>query len=253
MKKIITLLISVFALAGCGITVPYFEKLDPEYVCGNYPSPYCQPNSSMQYSKVKSGRDYDGNPKNYLGRSFENFFETTPCVGVEVKEADVVISGLQNVNGTLKDEERIQFANKLSADIVALVQMSGVPVPPGVSADISAEVERNIENTDTSTIQLEYKRIDLTTEFMDAHLQACLDKTPKNMDVTTGISVITVSGNWTSEKFVDTLSSLEAKASYSILTESAKAGYQQAKDRAMEGKFEPVSFIFAVAHRQGKL
>jgi len=253
MKKVIALLGVATAITGCGITVPYFENLDPEYVCGNYPSPYCQPNSSKQYSPVKSGRDYDGNPNNYLGRSFESFFETTPCVSAAVTDTDVVISGVQGVTGTLKDEEQTKFANKLSADIVALVQMNGVPVPPGVSADISAEVERKIKNTDTSSIQLEYKRIDLKQEFMDAHLQNCLDKTPKNLDVSTGISVITVSGSWTSDKVVDTLASVEAKASYSILSDSAKAEYQQAKTRALSGQFKPVSFIFAVAHRKGAL
>ena len=91
-----------------------------------------------------------------------------------VTESDVVVSGLQNVTGTLKDDEQTKFSNKLSADIVALVEMNGVPVPAGVSADISAEIESKIKNTDTSKIQLEYKRIDLSTEFMDAHLQNCL-------------------------------------------------------------------------------
>lgn len=253
MKKIIAAIGAATAITGCGITVPYFENLDPEYVCGNYPSPYCQPNSSKQYSKVKSGRDYDGNPKNYLGRSFESFFETTPCVSAEVKDSDVDISGFQSVTGTLKDEEQTKFANKLSADIIALVQMNGVPVPPGVSADISAEVERKIKNTDTSSIQLEYKRIDLKQDFIDAHLQNCLAKTPKSLDVSTGISVITVSGSWTSDKVVDTLASVEAKASYSILSDSAKAEYQQAKTRALNGQFKPVSFIFAVSHRKGVL
>lgn len=246
------LVLGVLALSGCGITVPYYDTLDPEYVCGDYPSPYCQPNSSQQYSKVKSGKDYDGKPKNYLGRSFKSFFETSACVDAVVTDSDVVISGLQNVTGTLKDDEQTKFSNKLSADIVALVEMNGVPVPPGVSADINAEIESKIKNTDTSKIQLEYKRIDLRTEFMDAHLQNCLAKTPKDMDVSTGISVITVSGSWTSDKVVETLAAVEAKASYSILSDSAKAEYQQAKERVMAGEFKPVSFIFAVAHRDGK-
>jgi hypothetical protein len=190
--------------------------------------------------------------KNYLGRSFKSFYETSTCVDSVVTESDVVVSGLQNVTGTLKDVEQTKFSNKLSADIVALVEMNGVPVPPGVSADINAEIESKIKNTDTSKIQLEYKRIDLSTEFMDAHLQNCLAKTPKDMDVSTGISVITVSGSWTSDKVVETLAAVEAKASYSILSDSAKAEYQQAKERAMAGEFKPVSFIFAVAHRDGK-
>lgn len=251
MKQVITL--SVLALSGCKIAVPYYEDLDPKYVCGDYPSPYCQPNSSTQFSKIKSGKDYDGKPKNYLGRSFENFFETTPCVSSEVNSNDVVVSGLQNVTGTLSTQEQKSFSNKLSADILELVQMNGVPVPEGYSAEVSAEVERSIKNTDSSDIQLEYKRIDLSQEFMDAHLQNCLAQTPKTHNVSTGISVITVSGSWASDKVVDTLAALEAKASYSNLSNDAKAEFQQAKNRAMNGEFKPVSFVFAVAHRKGKL
>jgi hypothetical protein len=91
--------------------------------------------------------------------------------------------------------------------------MNGVPVSPGVSADINAEIESKIKNTDISKIQLEYKRIDLSTGFMDAHLQNCLAKTPEDMNVFTGISVITVSGSWTSDKVVETLTAVETKAS----------------------------------------
>jgi hypothetical protein len=252
MKNVLAALGITVALSSCSISVPYYERLDPEYVCGGYPAPYCQPNSSKKYSRIKSGADYDGKPKNYLGRSFVSFFETSPCVGVEVTDSDVVISGEQSVTGMLRNEERTKFANKLSADIVALIQLNGVPVPPGVTADISAEVERTVKNTDISSIELQYKRIDLSQEFMDSHLESCLVKTPRSRRVSTGISVITVSGSWTSDKVADTLASVEAKASYNIMSDSAKAEYQQAKTRAMKGQFKPVSFVFAVAHRRGQ-
>jgi hypothetical protein len=58
---------------------------------------------------VKSGKDYDGKPKNYLGQSFKSFFLTSACVETEITNSDVIVSGLQNVTGTLKDDEQTKF------------------------------------------------------------------------------------------------------------------------------------------------
>ncbi len=252
MKNPLILILSIF-FSGCSIKVPYFEDLDPKYVCGNYPSPYCQPNSSTRWSKIKSGVDYNGNPNHYLGRSYIKYFQTSKCVDREITESDIIISGLQTVKASLKDNEKTKFSNKLSADIIALIKMNGAPVPPGINAGVNAEVAQKIDNTDNSTVELEYKRIDLTKDFIDKYLENCLAKTPKNMSVATGISIITVSGQWSSNKLSESMANIEASASYSILADEAKAEYKQAKDRILNGKFEPVSLVFAVAYRLGKL
>lgn len=251
MKNVIGVL-GIVLLTGCEtVQIPYFEKLDPKYVCGGSPSPICQPTSSVKYSKVKD-LDFDGNPSHYLGRSFVNFFERSKCVDADITEDDVVISGYQKVQGKLKDETKTDFSNKISADIVSLLRLNSVPVPEGVKADISSEVAREVDNTDTNSIELEYRRIDLSTKFIDDHMANCQAKTSSKHKVSTGISVITVSGSWTSERITETLTTIEAKASYSILSDEAKAKYENAKDRALNGEFKPVSFIFAVAHRPGK-
>ena len=251
MKKILITSLTI-AMSGCGITVPYFDDLDPKYVCGGKPSPYCQPTSSTEYSKIKNGLDYSGDPNHYLGRSFSVFFEREKCVASEINNSDVNISGYQKLTGTLKDESKKEFSNKLSADVVDLLKLNGVPVPPEVQADISTEVSKAIDNKDTSSVSLEYRRIDLSQDYIDNNLNECLNKTPKNLDVSTGISVITVSGTWASNNIAKTLASVEASASYSVLSDEAKAKYDNTKERVLKGEFEPVSFIFAVAHRPGK-
>lgn len=251
MKKILITTLTV-AISGCGITVPYFDDLDPKYVCGGKPSPYCQPTSSTEYSKIKNGLDYDGNPNHYLGRSFSVFFEREKCVDSEISNSDIIVSGYQKLTGTLKDESKTEFSNKMSADVVELLKLNGVPVPPGVKAEISTEVSKAINNTDTSSVSLEYRRIDLSTDYIDNNLDSCLKKTARNLDVSTGISVITVTGSWASDNLVKTLASVEASANYSVLSDSAKAKYDNTKERVLKGEFSPVSFIFAVAHRPGK-
>lgn len=251
MKKLLVVA-GASLLASCAsIEIPYFEKLDPKYVCGGSPSPDCQPTSSRKYSKV-SDLDFDGNPSHYLGRSFEYFFERNKCVDVEVSENDVVISGYQEVTGKLKNNTKTDFSNKISTDIVSHLRRNNVPVPNGFEADISNEVARRVDNKDTNSIKLEYKRIDLSTKFIDDHLANCQAKTPKKQKISTGISVITVSGRWTSKRLTETFASIEAKASYRTLSNEAKASYENAKDRILDGSFAPVSYIFAVAHREGK-
>lgn len=251
MKKLL-IPITLVTLAGCKITVPYFEDLEPKYVCGGF-SKYCQPTSSTDYAKIKSGVDFDGDPNHYLGVSYKNYFQRNRCIDQKITQSDIVISGVQTVTGKLKNESKTQFSNKLSADIVALLKLNSVPVPEGVEADITADIGQSIDNTDTSNIKLEYKRIDLSFDFIADNMANCQSKTPKDHDIATGVSVITVSGNWAAKNLTSTFASIEASASYSILSNDAKAEYNNTKDRMLNGEFQPVSFVFAVANRPGNL
>jgi hypothetical protein len=251
MKK---LLIPIFlaSLAGCKIMVPYFEDLDPTYVCGDF-SKYCQPTSSTNYVLIKKGVDFDGDPNHYLGVSYKKYFQRDRCIDANITENDIVISGIQTATGTLKNESKTEFSNKLSADIVALLKINSVPVPSGLEADVTAKIGQSIKNTDTSKVKLDYKRIDLSFDFISKHMASCQNKTPKDYDIATGISVITVSGEWAADNLTNSFASIEASVNYSILSNDAKAEYENAKERVLTGQFQPVSFVFAVANRPGKL
>jgi hypothetical protein len=251
MKKLLIPIVLV-SLAGCKITVPYFEDLDPKYVCGNF-SEDCQPTSSTNYTLIKKGIDFDGDPNHYLGVSYKKYFQRDRCINKKITENDIVISGIQTVTGTLKNESKTKFSNKLSADIVALLKINSVPVPSGLEADVTAEIGQSIKNTDTSKVTLEYKRVDLSFDFIADHMAACQNITPKDYDIATGISVITVSGEWAADNLTNSFASIEASVNYSILSNDAKAEYENAKERVLNGQFQPVSFVFAVANRSGKL
>lgn len=251
MKKLLLPIILV-TLGGCKITVPYFEDLEPKYVCGAVPK-YCQPTSSIKFSKVKTGLDYDGDPNHYLGVSYKNYFQRSRCIDKKITQSDIITSGAQTVTGKLKDESKTEFSNKLSADIVALLKLNSVPVPEDLEADIKTDIGQAINNTDTSNIILDYKRIDLSFNFIEDNIASCQNKTPKDHNIATGVSVITVSGNWAANNLTRTFALIEASASYNILSNDAKAEYKNTKNRLLNGNFQPVSFVFAVAYRPGNL
>lgn len=251
MKKIIALMVIATFLSGCAITIPYFDDMEPEYLCGNF-SEKCQPTSSQKWSLIKGGVDYNGNVNHFLGRSYDSFFETEKCIQESITESDLDVSGVNIIYGTLKSSEKTNFSNQISANIIELVTELGGVLPPDLKVDLTSEIKRTVDENNTSAIQLEYKRVDMDKDFMDANLGQCLNSIPPSLSVATGMSVITVSGAFTSEQITDSMAKVEAKASFMSLTDDMKAKYTQAKTRILNGEFEPLSFIFAIAYRNGK-
>lgn len=237
------------------MTVPYFDKLSVDYVCGGQPDE-CQPTSSRQYVSFSDQLDYDGTPGNYLGLKFEpgNFYNAERCVGTPLAAGDVIVSGRNVIKGSLKENTKKDFSNKVSADVIELLSQAGVTAPLGLEAEIENELSYVLNQDDTSDIELEYKRIDLSRQYiLDVLPEACLNKTSDDLLVSTGISVMTVSGSWTSDKVAEALARVEANASYRTLSDDAKANWERTKDRYLAGEFDPVSFVFIVAYRPGKI
>jgi hypothetical protein len=248
MDKIIITSIAILFLSGCKITVPYFDDLKPKEVCGGF-NKHCQPTGSELWIKVDPAKDYNGKVSSILGRKYTNIFQTSQCVDQNPIDADVEVQGIHNITGTLKDETKNEFAAKLNADIVKLFEDEIGTSIVDLDVDLQAEVSAITKKGLTQKIDLQYKRLHLTDDYIDNHLDACLAKLTDKEFVATGVGVITVKGNWSQENLTNVLAKIEANAGYSALTANAKNEYTKGKQRILDGTFEPMSYFFVATHR----
>ena len=247
MKKIIPL--SFLLLGGCGINVPYFDKLSTDEVCGGFSS-YCQSTRSKYWAKVKPGTDYDGKVGNALGRKFVSIYEDSPCVKNKPTDEDTNITGRNELKGSLSENTINEFKANLELDLVDFIKQYMKDIPEGLDAEITAQVSLSTGTITNKKIDLEYKRISLNKEFMDAeNFQTCLSSLNEKENVVTGISVITVSGEWSKETINTVFANIEASAGYTDLTADAKNKYDNDKSKVLEGKFEPITYFFTATYR----
>ncbi|MFN3353371.1 MAG: hypothetical protein ACK4Z5_07165 [Brevundimonas sp.] len=94
--------------------------------------------------------------------------------------------------------------------------------------------------------------MDLSRSFIDEKLDACLDSLPRDQKVITGVSLVTVSGDWSQDIVRGTMAELEASAEYRALNASLRAEFSQRREIALRGNFEPLAVPFAVAYRWGR-
>lgn len=247
--KLIAIAASALLFAGCTtIKVPYFDEMTPEEVCGGA-SKYCQPTSSEHWAKVKPGKDYNNKVGNVLGRKFENVFATYPCVTTKPTIENVNITGKATIEGTITSETKNELKAKIDADIVKLIEENTGQTLKDLNINLASEVSSTTQNMLTQNIALTYERIDLNQDFMDAYLEQCISTLTDEQNVITGISVITVQGEWSKKTLNDILAKIEATASYQSLSAEAKNKYTLDKKRILDGKFEPITYYFAVAYR----
>lgn len=267
MKRAIALGIAAIAMTGCQsmpdwfkpkIKVPYFEPLTAAQLCGGF-NRYCQPTSSTTFERLREPTDFfDGKPAALLGRSYSMIYETAACTSVpnfvnrNSTDDDVTYSGQSGVVGTVASESQSAFNAGVSADIDKFVAETFPNFPQEFQAAAKAKLESKMQSALQQNASITYHRMDLTQAFIDAHLGECLDKLPSNRKVITGVSMITVSGDWSQTILRDILTELEASAEYRSLSADLKASYTQRKSIALQGTFEPLAVPFAVAFRRGR-
>jgi hypothetical protein len=247
MKRII--LLSFLFLGGCGITVPYFDKLSPDEVCGGFSSD-CQSVSSKYWAKVNPGVDYDGKVGNALGRKFVNVFDDSPCVANQPMDEDINITGRHELKGSLSKNSLNEFKINLEVDLVNFIKQYMKDIPNDLDAEITSQVSLKTDIITQNKIDLEYYRISLKKEFTDSdNFQTCMSSLQEKEKVVTGISVIKVSGEWSKETISNVFANIEASVGYNNLTADAKNKYNRDKSKVLEGKFEPITYYFTVTYR----
>lgn len=239
-------LVTTVALAGCAIQIPYFEKLSYDEVCGRA-TKQCVAPGGVKFDWVQPGKDYNGDPASILGRKYVNVHSTLPCVVTKPIADNIETFGQNKLTGTLTSDSTASFKSEVNADILELIEKYTGGLPKDLNADLEAQVN-NATNTKLSRkVALEYKRLALKDSFKETtNFSNCLASLKSGERIATGISLITVSGDWSKNTLSDILTKLEATASYKNLTADAIADYKTKKNILLNGTFEPVTYFFAV-------
>lgn len=252
-------------LTGCAgfpgfatkVSIPYFASLTPDELCGGF-NKNCQPSNSYSYVKLKEPVDYRDPPGFILGRKFKSIYQTSPCAPVPTfkgryaDDDEVDYFGQAGIQGKLKRNSKLVVNAKISADVDSFVEQTFPEFPAEFKAGVKSELKKEISTSLSSSADITYHRMTLSQAYTDTKLRACLEQTPKNENVITGVSVITVSGNWASERIKDSLADVEASAAYNNLSAELKATYTSKKTVALDGHFEPLPFVFIVGVRPGE-
>jgi len=255
MKKLMILLIMVIGLSNYAtaqktINVPYFGKMTAQELCGSS-TEFCQPTSSSRFAKVKA-KVYKGEIEYELFRKFKkSIFETTPCSNSELSANDYTISSSNTLTASVESKEKKSFDQKLEANLTKIIGRFFGKLDESIKADIKAELIKNIESETNQEIELEYIVYDLTQRFIDDNLSTCMDSDPKKRKIVTGISILTVSGEWTTDVFKKTFTNFEGNVqAFNALSVESKNEYEKEKKVILDGNFEAISIIFSVAYRK---
>jgi len=246
--------IAIMALNSCSIKIPYFDKLSYNEVCGGHPKK-CQPQSSKEWDPIEPGVDFSGDYSDLLGQKYNDrssIFETSDFVDrTSINSNSYEIKGKNKIEGRINKTSKNDFKAALKADILKLFSEQSKANFSDVDINLDSQITSVIDRTDISSINLEYKRVDLTKRFINTHITPKLTDLSSKDKVITGISLITVEGNWSRSKVTELFAQLEATGEYRTLTSSAKNNYKRDKNRILNGKFESLQYCISAAYRRG--
>lgn len=252
MKRKFSLTLAVALLTTCSlfgqskIQVPYFKTLSGNEICG---SPDCNPTIGV-WAPIKGGYLFDGDAKSVFGRKFKKrIFDNFACSDRLPLEAEFDTLKSGTLNGTLEVTKKDTFSSKVKADLIKIINQY-VDVSKNVKADLIAELKRTVDSKSNATVELEYKIIQLKNSFLDKEIEKCRQTLDKHEKVIIGLSVLTISGTWSSNALRESFANFEATAgAFKALDAEAKLKYEQSKQKILNAKYEPFSLIFNVAYR----
>lgn len=254
MRAILAGALAIFSTPAVAqkIQVPFFEKLKVSDVCGGA-SPYCVPTSSLNYDRV-NGADFNGDLQDWLGTHYKNrngaLFNRESCYSDFSVEKDVSTAGLHNFFAIVDNRYAGNINSKLGIDLNKFLGgiLSILPIPVGIK--LKADATDKLTNSSAKNIGFVYKRIDLKLPAITKMMQVCRPVTGGTDRVVTGISIITVSGEWSYGKIVDAFGEFEASGEFLGLSPDIKSKYTDERNKALSGKFEPLTMVIGVAYRQ---
>ena len=248
--RLMAVILGGVLVSGCVpyVKVPYFGELRTRDVCGEFSS-HCQPTSSALW-ELTPAIDYSGDPTHFLGRRMVTIFERERCGSEPSGPDDTRTYGNSGFTGTVTNSESALLQAELGGNLKEFINRTFTSLPADLKAHLETEAMESVEDSIQSEIDLSYKRIVLSQPFMDTRLGSCLDSAPAGAEIITGISVITIEGDWTSKRIEAASADLEATVAYNALSAGAKADYERARDVAIRGEYDPLSYVFAVAYRR---
>lgn len=253
---VLVMMASTQAIAS--VKIPYFRKLSDSEICGGSPKG-CKPDQSDDAVSI-TPLTYSGNVNDFLGRRYKkNLRQSQPCWrdpsainSTDLPAGAFQAFGQNSFKGELTNADKPAFKASLALPVSKIVNRLTSGLPAHLKADASAAYNQSVDDSLTSSITLDYERVELTRRFKDNELQKCLAATSRREWVITGISTIKVSGSWTKKQIEATIAHIESTLAFQELSQDARKDWNNHKDETLKGTFEPVQFVIAVGAMRGQ-
>lgn len=123
-----------------------------------------------------------------------------------------------------------------------------------LKAKLIAELDKTVTRKTKNKISFSFKIIQLkNTGEIDKQVSKAFSKLEKGQKLITGISVVTISGQWTSNTLKEALGEFELNVGLNdVLSADAKLKYDKSKERILEGEVKEFGFIIGDSYKLKK-
>lgn len=250
-KEIIFLITIIFSLHGYSQkrNIPFFGKVKMIELCG---SSDCRPTYGIKaYIHKKDKLYYNGDYNSILGRVFtKSIFDTKSSSISNITREDVEYYNEHTGSGSVKQKSKTEFDANVTANLVQLLKGT-IELPEELKAKILSEVDHIVTRNTKNEITFSFKIIQLkNTGDIDKEVTEAFSKLEKGEKLITGISVVTISGKWTSNTLKEVIDKFELNVGLDDnLSADAKLKYEKSKERILEGEVKEFSFIIGDSYK----
>ena len=255
MKKIIILVFTILlSLNGYSqkLKIPFFGKIKLTELCG---SKNCLPSYGIKAYVHKNDKlYYNGDYNSILGRVISNSIFDTESSGIDdITKDDINYYVEHNGNGSVKQESKTEFDTNVTSNLTELLK-SSIELPEDLKIKLLADIDNTVTKNTKNKITFSFKIIELKkVGEIDRQVTKAFSKQEKGQKIVTGISVVTISGKWTSNTLKEVLNEFELSAGLNdILSAGAKLKYEKSKERILEGEVKEFGFIIGDSYKLKK-
>jgi hypothetical protein len=248
---IITLLFSINGYSQKR-KIPFFGKVKLTELCG---SSDCRPSYGIKaYVHKKDKLYYNGNYNSILGRVITGSIFDTDASGIgNITKNDVDYFVEHNGSGSLEKNSKTEFDANVTANLTQILKNT-IDLPEDLKAKLIAELDKTVTKNTQNEISFSFKIIQLkNTGEIDKQVSEAFSKLKKGQKLITGISVVTISGKWTSNTLREALDEFELNIGLNdVLSADAKLKYDKSKERVLEGEVKEFGFIIGDSYKLKK-
>jgi hypothetical protein len=230
--------------------IPFFGKVKMIELCG---SSDCRPGINIKAYVHKNDKlYYNGDYNSILGKVFTSSIFDTEASGItNITRNDVDYFVEHNGSGSIDKRSKTEFDTNVTANLRQLIG-SAINLPEDLKVQLIAQIDNTVTNKTKTDIEFSFKIIQLkSVGNIGAQLADAFSEMESGEKIITGISVVTISGRWTSNTLREVLNSFEVGVGLNeSLTGEAKLEYEESKNRALEGEVKEFSFIIGDSYKK---
>lgn len=248
MKKL-TIIVFVFGFSVYGwgqkkVNIPFFGKMEMKELCGDE---NCSPSYGVRaYVHKKDRLYYNGDYNSVLGRKFvgNKIFNSSLSGLRKITDKEVTSSFKTKGTITIKETQKKDFDAKLTADLKQALE-AGITLPEELKVKLFAKLNNYVKTETKGSINFVFEILELQKggEF-EKEVNQVFSTLVKGEKLLTGISVVTIDGNWEKDVVKNILTNFEMEVGLNEeISAEAKLKYEKSKQRLIAGTITPFSFI----------